>query len=326
MSKRIFIHAACAAALACALAAPAAAEDAYPAKPIRIIVPFPPAGGTDVLSRSIAQAMTNDTKWVFVVENKPGAGGNIGLDAAAHSPPDGYTLAMGQTANLAVNPALYSSMTFDPLKDFAPIALLSSQPLILVVDAKSPFQSLKDFVEAAKKNPGKFNMASAGNGTTSHLAGELFRTMAGIDITHVPYRGGAAAATDVVAGQVQMMIDVMPNAYPLVKSGRVRGLAVTTANRFPTAPEFPTIAEAALPGFEVSAWDGVFAPAGTPMAIVTKLNGAIRQALDDPQVKESLLAHGALVVPGTPEDFGRFIAAESEKWAKVVRQSGAKID
>ena len=183
-----------------------------------------------------------------------------------------------------------------------------------------------ELIQYAKAHPGQVNFASAGNGTTSHLAGELFRTMAGVDIVHVPYRGGALAAADVMGGRVQMMIDVMPNAYPLAKSGRLRGLASTTGQRFPAAPEYPTIAESGLPGYAVSAWDGLFAPAGTPAGIVLRLNDAVRQALDDPQVRESLLAHGAQAVPGTPEGLARHVAQEAEKWAKVVRQSGAKID
>jgi tripartite-type tricarboxylate transporter receptor subunit TctC len=197
---------------------------------------------------------------------------------------------------------------------------------MLIVNPEFPPRSVGELVAYAKANPGKVNFASAGNGTTSHLAGELFRTMAGIDIVHVPYRGGALAMVDVVGGQVQMMIDVMPNALPQAKGGKVRGLAVTTARRFPATPDLPTIAEAGVPGFEVSAWDGIFVPAGTPPAIVERLNGAIRQALDDRELRESLLAHGAVAVAGTPDEFARHIAAEAEKWARVVRQSGAKVD
>jgi tripartite-type tricarboxylate transporter receptor subunit TctC len=326
MSKRIFIHAACAAALACALAAPAAAEDAYPAKPIRIIVPFPPAGGTDVLSRSIAQAMTNDTKWVFVVENKPGAGGNIGLDAAAHSPPDGYTLAMGQTANLAVNPALYSSMTFDPLKDFAPIALLSSQPLILVVDAKSPFQSLKDFVEAAKKNPGKFNMASAGNGTIGHVGGELFQRRAGIKLTHVPYKGAGPAVTDLMGGAVDCFFGNSQSVGGLVASGRLRPLAVTAAQRLAILPKVPTVSESGYAGFEAATWSGLVAPAGTPKAIVDKVNAAAVKALASTDMKKRLAEEGSTPMGGTPAQFAEFLKKEHAKWGAAVRDANIKLD
>jgi tripartite-type tricarboxylate transporter receptor subunit TctC len=197
---------------------------------------------------------------------------------------------------------------------------------MLTVNPALPVHSVSELIQYAQANPGKVNFASAGNGTTSHLAGELFRSMTGIDVVHVPYRGGALAATDLIGGQVQMMIDVMPNTYPLVKSGKLRGLAVTTAQRLPTAPDVPTIAESGVAGFEVSAWDGILAPAGTPAPIIDKLNGAIRRALDDPQVRESLLARGAQPVAGTPEAFARHIRAETDKWAKVVRQSGAKVD
>jgi tripartite-type tricarboxylate transporter receptor subunit TctC len=312
-------------ALAAAAVTPAAAAD-YPDKPIRLVVPFPAGGGADTLARLIMPKVGQVLGQPIVIDNKPGAGGNVGAELVARAAPDGYTLLYGTNGTHAINPSLYGNLRFDPVKDFAPVSRMTAIAAMLFVTPALPATSVKELIQYAKANPRKVNFASAGNGTTSHLAGELFGTMAGIEIVHVPYRGGAAAATDVIAGEVQMMIDVMPNAYPIVKGGKVRGLAVTTAHRFPTAAEYPTIAEAALPGFEVSAWDGIFAPAGTPAPIVDRLNAAIRQALEDPQVRASLLAHGAQAVPGTPDDFARHIAAEADKWAKVVRQSGAKID
>jgi len=212
------------------------------------------------------------------------------------------------------------------VKDFAPVSPMTLIAAMLIVNPDLPARSVAELIRYAKVHPGKINFASAGNGTTSHLAGELFKTMAEIDIVHIPYRGGALAAVDVVGGQVQMMIDVMPNAYPLARGGKVRGLAVTTARRFPAAPEVPTIEESGLPGFEVSAWDGVLAPAGTPPAVIERLNAAIRKALDDPEVRDALLAHGAQPVPATPDEFARRIAAGAQKWSKLVRESGAKID
>jgi tripartite-type tricarboxylate transporter receptor subunit TctC len=312
----------CLAALA---PSPAAAAD-YPDKPIRLVVPFPAGGGADTLARLIMPRVGQALGTAIVIDNKPGAGGNVGAELVARAAPDGYTLLYGTNGTHAINQTLYGSLRFDPVKDFAPVSRMTMIAAMLFVNPELPVNSTSALIQYAKANPGKVNFASAGNGTTSHLAGELFRTMAGIDIVHVPYRGGAAAAADVISGQCQMMIDVMPNAYPLVKGGRVRGLAVSTAQRFPGAPEYPTIAESGLPGFEVAAWDGVLAPAGTPPAVIDRLNGAIRQALEDPQVRDSLIAHGAVPVPGSPEAFARHIAAESEKWARVVRQSGAKID
>jgi tripartite-type tricarboxylate transporter receptor subunit TctC len=306
--------------------APAIAGAEYPDRPVRLVVPFPPGGGADNLARMIMPRVAQALGQPIVIDNRPGAGGNVGAEIVARAAPDGYTLLYGTNGTHAINRSLYASLRFDPVKDFAPVSRMTLIAAMLVVTPELPATSTAELIQYAKANPGKVNFASAGNGTTSHLAGELFRTMAGVDIVHVPYRGGALAMTDVIGGQVQMMIDVMPNAYPQAKGGKVRGLAVTTARRFPGAPEYPTVAESALPGYEVSAWDGILAPAGTPPAIVDRLNAAIRQALDDPQLRESLLAAGAQAVAGTPDDFARHIAAETEKWARVVRQSGAKVD
>jgi tripartite-type tricarboxylate transporter receptor subunit TctC len=317
------------AALAFVLAAtlaPCAARADYPDRPIRLVVPFPAGGGADNLARAIMPRVAQALGGSIVIDNKPGAGGNVGAEIVARSAPDGYTLLYGTNGTHAINQALYGNLRFDPVADFAPVSRMTVIAALLFVNNDVPAKSVAELVAYAKANPGKLNFASAGNGTTSHLAGEIFRGATGVDIVHVPYRGGAAAAIDVVGGQVQMMIDVMPNAYPLAKGGKVRGLAVTTARRFPGAPEYPTMAEAGVPGFEVSAWDAVFAPAGTPPAIVEKLNAAIRQALDDPALRERLLTLGAVAAAGSPDDLARHVATESEKWAKAVRASGAKVD
>ncbi len=311
-------------ALACCAAASDAAD--YPERPIRLVVPFPAGGGADILARTVVPKVADILGETIYVDNRPGAGGNVGAEIVAHSAPDGYTLLYGTNGTHAINQTLYGNLRFDPIGDFAPVSRMTSIAAMLTVNPAFPATSVSELIAYARANPGKVNFASAGNGTTSHLAGELFKTMAAIDIVHVPYRGGAAAISDVIAGRVQMMIDVMPNAYPRVKSGQLRGLAVTTAQRFPTAPDIPTMAESGLPGYEVSAWDGILAPAGTPAPIIDKLNAAIRQALDDPQVRDSLIARGAQPVAGTPEAFARHIRSETEKWAKVVRQSGAKVD
>jgi tripartite-type tricarboxylate transporter receptor subunit TctC len=289
-------------------------------------VPFPAGGGADILARTVMPKVGQQLGQPIVIDNRQGAGGNVGTELAARAAPDGYTLLYGTNGTLGINLALYSGLRFDPLRDFTPVAALTRIAAMLFVNPELPVRSVAELIGYAKANPGKLNFASAGNGTTSHLAGELLRKSAGIDIVHVPYRGGALAAADVVGGQVQMMIDVMPNAYPLVKGGKVRGLAVTTARRFPTAMDYPTMDEAGVQGYEISAWDGVLAPAGTPRAIVERLNAAIRQALDDPDVRDALLARGAQPTPGTPEEFAQQIAASAQKWSRLVRESGAKID
>jgi tripartite-type tricarboxylate transporter receptor subunit TctC len=311
-------------ALVAALTGPARAE--YPDRPIRLVVPFPAGGGADNLARMVMPHVAQVLGVAIVIDNKPGAGGNVGAELVARAAPDGYTLLYGTNGTHAINPALYGHLRFDPVGDFAPVSRMTVIAALLIVNNGVPAKSVAELIAYAKANPGKLNFASAGNGTTSHLAGEMFRGMAGIDIVHVPYRGGAAAALDLVGGQVQMMLDVMPNAYPLAKAGKVRGLAVTTARRFPGAPDIPTIAESGLPGFDVSAWDAVFAPAGTPPQAIQKLNAAIRQALEQPALREQLLAAGAVTAPGSPEELARFVGSEGEKWAKAVRTSGAKVD
>ncbi len=317
-------------AVALALAATVATATGpldYPERAVKLVVPFPPGGGADVLARTVMPRVAQALGRPIIIENKPGAGGNVGAEFVAQAAPDGYTLLYGTNGTHAINPTLYRNLRFDAVKDFAPVSRMTTIATMLIVNPQFPVNSVDELIRYAKTHPGKVNFASAGNGTTSHLAGELFKTMAGIDIVHVPYRGGAMAVTDLIGGQVQMMIDVMPNAYPLAKDGRARGLAVATAARYPGAPEYPTIAESGLPGFEASAWDGVFAPAGTPAPIIARLNAAIRQALDDPQIAEALRARGAQPNPtNTPEEFARHIAASAEKWARAVRASGAKID
>ena len=325
MIRRAFVHAACAVALAALLPLAAAAQD-YPNKPIKLLVPFPPSGGTDTLSRAIAQAITTSTQWVFVVENKPGAGGNIGLDAAAKSPADGYTIAMGQTANLAVNPALYKGLPFDPLKDFAPIVLLSSQPLIVVVDEKSPYRTLAELVEAAKKNPGKINMASSGNGTIGHIGGELFQRRAGIRMTHVPYKGAGPAVTDLMGGSVDCFFGNSQSVGGLVTAGRLRPLAVTAPRRLASFANVATVAELGYPGFEAATWSGLVAPAGTPKAIVERLNAEANKALGTDAMKQKLHEEGSTPLGGTAEQFAAFIRSEHAKWGAAVRDAGIKLD
>ena len=311
-------------ALFAVLAGPARAD--YPDRPVRLVVPFPAGGGADNLARMIMPHVAQALGAPIVIDNKPGAGGNVGAELVAHAAPDGYTLLYGTNGTHAINPALYGNLRFDPVADFAPVSRMTLIAAMLIVNHEVPAKSVAELIAYAKANPGKVNFASAGNGTTSHLAGVMFRGMAGIDIVHVPYRGGGAAALDLVGGQVQMMLDVMPNAYPLAKGGKVRGLAVTTARRFPGAPDIPTIAESGLPGFDVSAWDAIFAPAGTPPQVIQRLNAAIRQALEQPALREQLLGAGAVAAPGSPEDLARFVGTEGEKWAKAVRASGAKVD
>jgi tripartite-type tricarboxylate transporter receptor subunit TctC len=308
------------------VASVARASGAFPDKPVRLVVPFPPGGGADNLARAIMPKVSLALGKPIIIDNKPGAGGNVGAEIVAGSAPDGYTLLYGTNGTHSINQSLYRNLRFDPIRDFAPVSRMTEIAAMLVVNPQLPVMTTTQLIRYATANPGKVNFASAGNGTTSHLSGELFRTMTGIDIVHIPYRGGAAAVADLVSGQVQMMIDVMPNVYPLAKDGRIRGIAVSTAVRFPGAPELPTISESGVAGFESSAWDGVLAPAGTPEAIVNRLNSAIRTALADPELAETLKSRGARPVAGTPQDFAQHIVESTKKWAVVVKASGARID
>jgi tripartite-type tricarboxylate transporter receptor subunit TctC len=303
----------------------ALAQPGYPGRPIRLVVPFPPAGATDVVSRLIADRISaNNPGWTIVVENKPGAGGNIGLESAARSKPDGYTIAMGQTANLAINPALYATMPYDALKDFVPVALVAEQPLVVVVNADSPYKSLADLVAAAKSK--SLNMASAGNGTVGHLAGELFARRAGFRITHVPYKGAAAALTDLMGGRVDFMMPTPQAALALVKGGKLRALAVTSLRRVDAIADVPTIAESGYPDFVAIDWKGLVAPAGTPADIVERLHFEVERVLKARETIEKMAAEGSSPMRGSPAEVARFIRAEHARWGTVVREANVKLD
>ena len=299
---------------------------AYPNHAIRLVVPFPAGGTTDILARAVGQKLTESLGQSVVVDNRPGAGGNIGADIVAKSAPDGYTLLMGTVGTHAINPSLYTKMPYDHVKDFVPVVLVAGVPNVLVVNPSVPVQSVADLIKLAKSKPGEINFASSGAGTSIHLSGELFKAMAGVDMTHVPYKGSAPALTDLIGGQVQLMFDNLPSALPQIKAGKLRAIAVTSLKRAPVLPDVPTIAESGLPGFEASSWFGVLAPAGTPAPVVAKLNAEVNKWLQSPDAREQLLAQGAVAAGGTPEQFAAHIRTETEKWAKVVKASGAKVD
>jgi len=316
------------AALACAGAAPgpAAAQDAYPAKPIRFIVPFPPGGGTDIASRIIADRLVKNLGWTVVIENKPGAGGNIGADAIAKSAPDGYTIGMGQTSNLAINPTLYSKIPYSSPKDFAPVALVTATPMLVAVGQKAPYKNLAEYITAARAQPGAINFASAGSGTVGHLAGEILAQTAGVKIVHVPYKGASQALTDLIGGQVQSYFASATSVIEQVRAGKIRALAVTSAKRSPALPEVPTVAESGYPGFEAASWYGIVAPAGTPAPIIERLNAEIRKALQAQDVRDTLAREGGGAIGGSSAEFGSFLKSEVDKWSRAVKASGAKVE
>ena len=307
------------------IAMPAQAQT-YPTKPIRLVVPFPAGGTTDILARAVAQKLSETLGQQVIVDNRPGAGGNIGSELVARSAPDGYTLLMGTVGTHAINVSLYPKLPYDPVKDFTPIVLMAGVPNVLVVNPSLPARSVSELIAYAKANPGKLNFASSGSGTSIHLSGELFKVLTGVQMTHVPYKGSAPALTDLVGGQVQLMFDNLPSSLAFIKAGKLRALAVTSKTRAAALPDVPTMVEAGVPDFEASSWFGILAPAGTPRDIVVRINAEVAKWLATPDAREKLAGQGAIAAGGAPEDFARHIASETAKWARVVKASGAKVE
>ena len=302
----------------------ALAQQDYPNKPVKWIVPYPPAGTTDVLARMVAQWLTEKMGQPFVVENRPGAGNNLGTEAVIKSPPDGYTMLLVNPAN-GINATLYKNLNFNFIRDIAPVAGIVRTPNVMEVTNSLPVKTVKEFIDYCKANPGKINMASSGNGTSVHLSGELFKFMTGCDMVHVPYKGAGPALVDLIGGQVHVLFDNLPSSIGHIRGGRLRALGVTSEGREPSLPGVPTVGET-VPGYEATAWFGVGMPKGTPREIINKVNAEINRALADPKMRERLAELGGKPIAGTPEDFGRVIAAETAKWEKVVTASGAKPD
>jgi len=320
------VAAAALAVLALVATGEAGAQAPFPSRNARLVVPFPPGGPLDAVGRAIAQKLTEAWGQSVVVDNRPGAGGNIGADLVAKSAPDGYTVVMGALSTHAVNPSLYPSMPYDAVKDFAPITLVAVTPNVLVVNPSLPVNSVQELVAYAKARPGKLSFGSGSNGSAGHLAGELFKVDAGIDMVHIPFKGGAPATQALLAGDTQLMFDNLANAMPQVRAGKLRALAVTTAERSRLAPDLPTMAEAGLPGFDISTWFGLLAPAGTPPDVVARWNADVTRILAAPDMRERLAAQGAEAAPTTPAAFGQFIRNELVKYARIVKSSGAKVD
>ena len=298
----------------------------WPSKPIRVVVPFPPGGGTDIIARAVTQKVAAATGWTFVIENQPGAGGNLGVNTVAKAAPDGYSLVLGQTSNLAINPTLYAKLPYDPQKDLAPVLLVANAPLVLVTRADSPYKTLADVVTAAKAKPGSINFASPGNGTVAHLTSEVFQKAAGIKTQHIPYKGAAQALTDVISGNVDLYMSSVPTLLGQITQGKLRALAVTSAERVDDLPQVPTINESGYKGFDVVTWFGFLAPAGTPKDVVARLNSEFNKALQQPDLRKKLGDEGAEAAGGTPEQFAALIKEDIPRWGKIVKESGARVD
>ena len=312
------------ATFAAAALGPVAQAADYPVRPVKWIVPYPPAGTTDVLARIVAQWLTEKMGQPFVVENKPGAGNNLGVEAVVNSPPDGYTMLLVNPAN-GINATLYKNLSFNFIRDIAPVAGLVRAPNVMEVTPSLPVKTVREFIDYCKANPGKVNMASSGSGTSVHLSGELFKSMTGCDMLHVPYKGAGPALVDLMGGQVHVLFDNLPSSIGHIKSGKLRALAVTSEQPEPSLPGVPTVAET-VPGYEATAWFGIGMPKGTPREIIDKINAEVNRALADPKMRERLAELGGKPIGGTPEDFGKVIAAETAKWEKVVISSGAKVE
>ncbi|WP_233238564.1 tripartite tricarboxylate transporter substrate binding protein [Bordetella sp. LUAb4] len=329
MDRRHFLQAAAAASLLPSALMPAwaSAQSAdWPKSPIKLVVPFPPGGGTDTVSRLVAEKLTVLDKWQVIVDNRPGAAGNIGLDQVSKARPDGYTLAMAQTSNMAINPALYASMPFDPLKDLTPIVEVCAQPVVLVVRNESPFKTLADLVQAAKREPGKYTVAQAGLGTVGHLAGEMLIRAAGIQMMQVPYKGAGPAMTDLLGGQVDTYFGSAASVMPQLQAKKIRGLAVTSAQRLPGLPDLPTVAEQGYPDFEATTWLGLVGPAGLPPNVVAAVNKAVNAVVASKEVQDRLLAEGNAPLGGTAQAFAQVIQSEHAKWGKLIRDAGIKVE
>jgi hypothetical protein len=309
--------------LALAIALPAHAAD-YPVKPVKWVVPYPPAGTTDVLARIVAQWLSEKMGQPFVVENKPGAGNNIGTESVVNAAPDGYTMLLVNPAN-GINASLYKTLNFNFIRDIAPVAGLVRTPNVMEITNSLKVTTVQEFIAYCKANPGKLNMASSGSGTSVHLSGELFKSMTGCNMVHVPYKGAGPALIDLIGGQVHVLFDNLPSSVVHIKAGKVRALAVTSEQREPSMPQLPTVSET-VPGYEATAWFGIGMPKGTPREIIDKVNAEVNRALADPKMRERLAELGGKSIAGTPEDFGKIIAAETAKWEKVVTSSGAKVE
>lgn len=321
MQRRDFL-----AATAAAAVLGSARAQGYPARPLRFVVPFPPGGGTDTTARLIAEKFSSLLGWTVVIDNKPGAGGNIGLDFVAKAPADGYTIGMGQAANLAINPSLYPKMPFEPLKDLTPIVSVADQPVVLVVRAESPFKTLEDLVKAAKAQPGKVGVAQAGNGTVGHLAGELLERRAGVELLQVPYKGAGPAMTDLLGGQVQAYFGNTVSVMGRLADGKARALAVSSARRIGALPKVPTVAEQGYAGFDATTWLGLVGPAGMPADAVARINAEAQKILARADVKEKLAHEGSEPTPGTPQQFAAHIKAEHAKWGALIREANIRIE
>lgn len=324
--RRTLAVAAIATAMSCAAGLSLAQNGGWPSQPIRFIVPYTPGGGTDTVTRHIAEKMSAGSKWTFLVDNKPGASGNIGMEALAKSRPDGYTIGMGQTANLAINPAMTGKMPFDAARDFVPVALVAELPTVMVVRADSPWKSLGDAVKAAKAKPGEVKQALAGNGTVGHLAGEMLSRRAGIEVLNIPYKGAAPAIADLIGGQTDYMFATPQSVAGMIRSGKLRALAVTSQKRLSFLPEVPTVAESGYRDFVAMDWKAIVAPAGTPADVVQRLNAEAMKALAQPSLMATLEAEGSVPMTGTPEQAARFIKSEQAKWSSLIREAGIKAD